>query len=60
MERTLVILKPSAIQRELVGEVITRFERKGLRLCGIKMMQLDDSILSEHYAHLREKPFFQR
>ena len=60
MERTLVILKPSAIQRELVGEVINRFERKGLRLCGIKMMQLDDAILSEHYAHLREKPFFQR
>ena len=60
MERTLVILKPSAIQRELVGEVINRFERKGLRLCGIKMMKLDDAILSEHYAHLREKPFFQR
>lgn len=60
MERTLVILKPSAIQRELVGEVITRFERKGLRLCGIKMMQLDDKILSEHYAHIQGKPFFQR
>lgn len=60
MERTLVILKPSAIQRELVGEVITRFERKGLRLCGIKMMQLDDDILSEHYGHLKDKPFFQR
>ncbi len=60
MERTLVILKPSAIQRELVGEVITRFERRGLRLCGIKMMQLDDAVLSEHYAHLREKPFFQQ
>ncbi len=60
MERTLVILKPGAIQRELIGEVITRFERKGLRLCGIKMMQLDDAILSEHYKHLREKPFFPR
>lgn len=60
MERTLVILKPSAIQRELVGEVITRFERRGLRLCGIKMMQLDDEILSEHYAHIKGKPFFQR
>ncbi|NDV46789.1 nucleoside-diphosphate kinase [Paludibacter sp. 221] len=60
MERTLVILKPSAIQRELVGEVISRFERKGLRLCGIKMMQLDDEILSEHYAHIEGRPFFQR
>lgn len=60
MERTLVILKPSAIQRELVGEVIRRFERKGLGLAGIKMMQLNDEILSEHYAHLKEKPFFQQ
>jgi len=60
MERTLVILKPSAIQRELAGEVIMRFERKGLRLAGIKMMQLNDEILSEHYAHLKEKSFFQQ
>lgn len=60
MEKTLVILKPSAVLRELVGEVISRFEKKGLRLAGIKMMQLDDKILSEHYAHLKDKPFFQR
>ena len=60
MEKTLVILKPSAIQRELVGEVIRRFERKGLRLCGIKMIQLDDAILSQHSAHLADKPFFNR
>ena len=48
MEKTLVIIKPGAIQRELVGEVITRFERKGLQLCGIKMIQLSNEILLEH------------
>lgn len=58
MEKTLVIIKPGAIQRELVGEVITRFERKGLQLCGMKMMQLTNEILDEHYAHLLGKPFF--
>ncbi len=60
MEKTLVILKPSAIQRSLMGDVISRFERKGLRLAGMKMMQLDNSILDEHYAHLKDRPFFQR
>ena len=60
MEKTLVILKPSTIQRNLIGEVITRFERKGLRLAGMKMTQLNDEILSIHYAHLKDKPFFQR
>lgn len=60
MEKTLVILKPSSIQRGLIGEVISRFEKKGLRLAGMKMTQLDDQILSVHYAHLKDKPFFQR
>ncbi len=60
MERTLVILKPSAIQRGLIGEVITRFERKGLKLVAIKMIQLTDEILAEHYAHLIDRPFFPR
>lgn len=58
MERTLVLLKPDAIQRGLIGEVIGRFERKGLRLVGIKMMSLDQALLNEHYAHLKDKPFF--
>lgn len=58
MEQTLVIIKPGAVQRELIGEIITRFERKGLRLAGMKMIQLDDAILAEHYAHLTDKPFF--
>ena len=58
MEKTLVILKPGAVQRALVGEVTARFERKGLRLAGMKMMQLTDEILDDHYAHLIKKPFF--
>lgn len=60
LERTLVILKPSAVQRGLIGEITSRFERKGLRLVGMKMMQLTDDILNGHYAHLSERPFFQR
>ena len=60
MEKTLVIIKPGAIQRGLIGEVIHRFERKGLQLCGIKMMQLTDDILVEHYAHLVQRPYFKR
>jgi nucleoside-diphosphate kinase len=60
VEKTLVILKPSAIQRALVGEVIKRFEQKGLQLLGIKMIQLNDKILDEHYAHLADRPFFTR
>lgn len=60
MEKTLVIIKPGAIQRGLIGEVIHRFERKGLQLCGIKMMQLTDEILADHYAHLVQRPFFKR
>ena len=60
MEQTLVIYKPGAIQRGILGEIIKRFERKGLILCGLKMMQLTDELLAEHYVHLKEKPFFQR
>ena len=60
MEKTLVILKPCTLQRGLVGEITNRFERKGLRLAGMKMVQLTDEVLSEHYAHLSSKPFFQR
>ena len=60
IEKTLVLLKPCTLQRGLVGEITNIFERKGLHLCGVKMMQLTDEILSEHYAHLSSKPFFQR
>lgn len=60
MEQTLVLLKPCTIQRALIGEITSRFERKGLILTGTKMMQLNDEILNEHYEHLKDKPFFQR
>jgi nucleoside-diphosphate kinase len=60
MERTFVILKPCTLQRGLIGEIINRFEKKGLILVAMKMTWLTDEILSEHYAHLKEKPFFQR
>lgn len=58
MEQTLVILKPSAIERSLVGEIVKRIENRGLIIAGMKMMQLDEAILRQHYAHLVDKPFF--
>lgn len=58
MERTLVLIKPDGIQRGLIGEVVLRFEQKGLKLIGIKMMSLDEAILREHYAHIASKPFY--
>ena len=58
MERTLILIKPDAIQRGLIGEITSRFERKGLKLVGMKMMSLDEAILREHYAHIADKPFF--
>lgn len=57
-QKTLVLLKPCTVQRALIGEIISRFEKKGLRVAGLKMMQLDDAILAEHYAHLVDRPFF--
>lgn len=57
-ERTLIIIKPDGLQRSLVGEITRRFERKGLKIVGIKMMKLEDAIIEEHYAHHKEKPFF--
>ena len=57
MEQTLVILKPSCVERCLIGEVISRIQRRGIIITGMKMMQLDEKILREHYAHLVERPF---
>jgi len=57
-EQTLVLVKPDAIQRGLVGDITKRFERKGLKLVGVKMMTLDEAVLREHYAHIADKPFF--
>jgi nucleoside-diphosphate kinase len=58
MERTLILIKPDAIQRGLIGKIITRFEAKGLKLVGIKFLKLTDALLNEHYSHLADKPFF--
>ncbi len=58
-ERTLVLIKPDAVQRGLVGRVITRFEDKGLQLVGLKLMNVSDTIIESHYSHLKEKPFFK-
>ena len=58
MERTLILIKPNALQRGIVGDIITRFERKGLRLSGMKMLFMTDELVAEHYAHLVERPFF--
>lgn len=57
-EKTLVLVKPDAIQRGLIGDILKRFEQKGLKVIGIKMMSLDEAVLREHYAHLTDKPFF--
>lgn len=58
MERTLILIKPDAIQRGLIGRIITRFEEKGLKLSGIKFLTLTDELLNDHYSHLVDKPFF--
>ncbi|MBT6069348.1 nucleoside-diphosphate kinase [Candidatus Peregrinibacteria bacterium] len=57
-ERTLILVKPDAIQRGLIGDIISRFEKKGLKIVGMKMMSLDEAVLREHYAHISDKPFF--
>lgn len=58
MQRTLVIIKPDAINRGLAGEILNRFERKGLKIVGMKMKHLEDLELEEHYSHIKDKPFF--
>lgn len=58
MERTLIILKPDAVQRGLIGEIITRFEKKGLQIAGMKMMVIPQSTAETHYAPHKEKPFY--
>ena len=58
MERTLVITKPDALQRNLLGEIVSRLEKKGLKLVGLNMMSIDDLKVEEHYKHHLDKPFF--
>ena len=58
MEQTLIIFKPSSIERSLVGRILSRFEQKGLVITGMKMMKLSEELLRQHYAHLVDRPFF--
>lgn len=58
MEQTLILLKPSCVGRGLIGEVTARLEKKGLVICGMKMIRLNEEILRSHYSHLVDKPFF--
>jgi nucleoside-diphosphate kinase len=58
MSRTLVLVKPDAFERGLTGEVIARFERKGLRLLALKQTHIDEEFANVHYAEHAEKPFF--
>ncbi len=58
MERTLVLVKPDGVQRGLIGEVISRLERRGLKLVGMKLMQVDDALARQHYAEHVDRPFF--
>lgn len=58
MERTLILLKPDAVQRDLVGEIISRLERKGLKIVGLKFMRLTPELLDIHYSHLLSRSFF--
>ncbi len=59
MERTLIIVKPDGVQRGLTGEIIRRFEQRGLRIIGMKFMKVDRALAEKHYAVHRERPFFK-
>lgn len=59
MERTLIIIKPDAVQRGLIGEIIRRFEMRGLRLAGMKLIQISPELAQRHYAEHQGKPFFE-
>lgn len=58
MQRTAVLVKPDGLQRGLIGEIMHRFERKGMKLIGLKMMRLSDELLDTWYVHHKEKSFF--
>lgn len=58
MERSLVLVKPDAMQRGLAGEIIGRLERRGLRIVGMKLMRIDEALAKQHYAEHEGKPFF--
>ena len=59
MEQTLVLVKPDGVQRGLVGEVISRLERRGLKLVGMKLLQIDEALAGRHYAEHIDRPFYR-
>lgn len=59
LERTLIIIKPDAVQRGLIGQIITRFERRGLRLAAMKLIHISESLAQRHYAVHEGKPFYE-
>lgn len=59
MQQTLILLKPDAVQRQLIGEIIVRFERKGLRLVGLKLVKPTRELAEQHYAVHKGKPFYE-
>jgi nucleoside-diphosphate kinase len=59
VERTLILVKPDAMQRGLAGEILTRFERRGLRIVGLRLLQVDRAMAERHYAEHVGKPFFE-
>ncbi|XP_007499424.1 nucleoside diphosphate kinase 3 isoform X3 [Monodelphis domestica] len=59
-ERTFLAIKPDGFQRRLVGEIIRRFEKKGFKLVGLKLVQASEDLLREHYSALRDRPFYSR
>lgn len=58
MQKTLILLKPDAVQKSLIGQILTRFEQKGFKVIGLKMMQMTEDLVNEHYDFLMDKPFF--
>ena len=58
MERTLILCKPDCVEKNLVGEVLSRFEKAGLQLSALKTLRLTAPVLAEHYAHIKDRPFY--
>lgn len=58
MEKTFLMIKPDGVQRNLIGDIVNRFEEKGYKLVGAKLMQIDRSLAEQHYGEHRERPFF--
>lgn len=58
MEKTFLMIKPDGVQRNLIGDIVNRFEQKGYKLVGAKLMQIDRSLAEQHYGEHRERPFF--